>query len=49
MVEKISSLDNAEFFGIYTHYGASYQCHSAEEIKNVASVAWGKLIDLASR
>ena len=49
MVEKISSLTNAKFSGIYTHYGASYQCRGADEIKNVASVAWGKLIDLAKR
>ncbi|XP_028409039.1 uncharacterized protein LOC114531621 isoform X2 [Dendronephthya gigantea] len=49
MVEKISSLTNAEFSGIYTHYGASYQCRGADEIKSVSSVAWGKLIDFAKR
>ena len=49
MVEKILSLSNAEFSGIYTHYGASYHCHGAEEIKNSSAAAWGRLIDLANR
>jgi hypothetical protein len=49
MVKKISSLTNAEFSGIYTHYGASYHCHGPEKIKNSSSAAWGKLIDLANR
>ena len=49
MVEKIFSLSNAEFSGIYTHYGASYHCHGAEEIKNSSAAAWGRLIDLANR
>ena len=49
MVEKILSLPNAEFSGIYTHYGASYHCHGAEEIKNSSAAAWGRLIDLANR
>jgi hypothetical protein len=49
MVEKISSLSNAEFSGIYTHYGATYQCHGVEEIRNLSAKAWGNLMDLANR
>lgn len=49
MVAKISSLTNAEFSGIYTHYGAAYHCHGPEEIKNASSVAWKQLVDLADR
>ena len=49
MVGAISSLENAEFFGIYTHYGATYHCCGANEIKNCAGEAWSKLVDLAER